>query len=112
MSGLVLLTIKSAAEILAVHHATVRRLIKTGQLPYVKVASCIRLRPADLEAYLERCAGQAADHEESTCKSAKETKTEYSSGRTRHSGGPAGPTGAAERLAARLGFERTKTQGK
>ncbi|WP_082909445.1 helix-turn-helix domain-containing protein [Mycolicibacterium iranicum] len=48
-----LLTINEAAELLKVHHRTIRRFITTGRLPgYHLTARTVRLRRSDVEKLL------------------------------------------------------------
>lgn len=47
-----LLKIKDAADRLAVSPATVSRLIASGALPAVKIGKLVRIRPADLTAFV------------------------------------------------------------
>ena len=47
-----LLTVRDAAEQLGVCAATVYRLCGNGELPHVRVSYSIRIRPADLDAYV------------------------------------------------------------
>jgi excisionase family DNA binding protein len=50
-----LLTVKEAAEILRVTEWTIYRLMKRGQLPFIKVGKRFtRIRRRDLEAFLDR----------------------------------------------------------
>lgn len=49
-----LLTINQVAEILAVSESTIRRLIESGEIVYVRVNGSIRVRPGDVDAYIER----------------------------------------------------------
>jgi len=49
-----LLTYREAAEALAVSEATVKRLVRSGALRTVKVASSPRIAPDELVAYVER----------------------------------------------------------
>lgn len=46
------LTTAQAAEILQLHVVTVRRLLKSGQLPGIRVGGQWRLNPADLKPQL------------------------------------------------------------
>ncbi len=46
------LTILEAAAILRVHHATIRRMIKRGELPAQKVGKVYRIPRAEVERYL------------------------------------------------------------
>lgn len=49
-----LLTLADVADFLAVSLSTVRRLVRDGNLPAVRVGQrSIRVRPEDLEAYLQ-----------------------------------------------------------
>jgi len=48
-----LLTVKEVAQQLGVCAATVYRLCDRGELPHVRVVYSIRIRPADLAAFLE-----------------------------------------------------------
>lgn len=47
-----LLSFDHAADVLEVSHSTVKRLVRTGQLPAVKVGGSPRIRKADLDAYV------------------------------------------------------------
>jgi excisionase family DNA binding protein len=47
-----LLTVPDVAEQLGVCSATVYRLCGSGELPHVRIANSIRIRPADLAAFL------------------------------------------------------------
>lgn len=47
-----LLKPQEAADRLTVSLSTLRRLIKSGRLPVVRVGHAIRIRPADLEEFL------------------------------------------------------------
>jgi excisionase family DNA binding protein len=49
-----LLTVRAVAERLGVSTATVYGLCERGELPHVRVSNAIRIRPADLKAYLAR----------------------------------------------------------
>lgn len=46
------LRIEQAAERLGVSTKTVRRLISAGDIPAIKVATCVRIDPADLDRYV------------------------------------------------------------
>jgi excisionase family DNA binding protein len=48
------LTTEEAAQLLKIHRDNVRRLIREGKLPSVKVGGQYRLRRKDLEEWLER----------------------------------------------------------
>ena len=55
-----LLTVVEVAGMMRVSNMTVYRLIKSGQLPALKVGKNYRLRPSDIEQYLqERSVGRA-----------------------------------------------------
>lgn len=47
-----LLTLKQAADRLQVSMSTIRRLIKAEKLQAVRIGRNLRVRPADLEAYI------------------------------------------------------------
>jgi excisionase family DNA binding protein len=49
-----LLTVREAAERLAVSTATVYGLCDRGELPHVRISNAIRIAPADLAAFLAR----------------------------------------------------------
>jgi len=46
------LTMQQVADALEVHHSTVSRMVKRGDLPAVKVGKQYRIDPAQLEAYI------------------------------------------------------------
>jgi excisionase family DNA binding protein len=48
------LTLREAAERLAVSTATVYALCDRGELPHVRISNAIRITPADLAAFLAR----------------------------------------------------------
>lgn len=47
-----LLTLKQAADRLQISMSTIRRLIKAEKLQVVRIGRNLRVRPADLEAYI------------------------------------------------------------
>lgn len=47
-----LLTLQQAADRLQISMSTIRRLIKAGKLQAVRIGRNLRIRPADLEAYI------------------------------------------------------------
>lgn len=49
-----LLTYDHAAEVLATSRSTLKRMVRSGVLPVVKVAGSPRVRKADLDAYVAR----------------------------------------------------------
>ncbi len=53
-----LLKLEEVCERLKVSMSTVRRLIDRGDLVAVRVGRNLRVRPADLEAYIERSRNQ------------------------------------------------------
>ena len=53
----VLLTVNELAQHLGISRWTVYRLVRSHELPAVRVGERIRFRPADVDAYLERGAG-------------------------------------------------------
>jgi excisionase family DNA binding protein len=55
-----LLTIAEVAGILNVHRSTVSRLLKSGDLPCIRIGCCKRVRPHDLAAYVDNHIGVAA----------------------------------------------------
>ncbi|GAB4384136.1 MAG: hypothetical protein Kow0022_05820 [Phycisphaerales bacterium] len=50
-----LLTYKQAGELLGVTARTVWTLVADGELPAVRVGRSVRIDPADLRAYIDRC---------------------------------------------------------
>jgi excisionase family DNA binding protein len=48
-----MLTVKQVAASLSVSTAHIYKLTKLGELPHVRVLNAIRIRPADLEAFIE-----------------------------------------------------------
>ena len=48
------LTLTQAAEALGMSDETVRKLCQSGQLPHIKLDRLYRIRPADINAYLDR----------------------------------------------------------
>ena len=50
-----LLTVKECAKILNVSLGLAYRIVSSGDLPSVRIASAIRVREADLEAYVDSC---------------------------------------------------------
>ena len=48
------LTLDQVAEQLGVSHEKVRELCLTGQIPYIKMDKLYRIKPADVNAYLNR----------------------------------------------------------
>jgi excisionase family DNA binding protein len=57
-----LLRLERTAEVLDCSPTTVKRLIKAGDLPAVKVNGATRIRVADLQAYVERLASPATEN--------------------------------------------------
>ena len=53
-----LLTIEQVARRLSVHEATVRRLVKVGQLKGTKVLGSLRFDPRDVELYVDTLRGE------------------------------------------------------
>ncbi len=65
-----LLTYKQAGELLGVTERTVWTLVADGELPAVRFGRSVRIDPADLRAYIDRCktprndnAARGADHD-------------------------------------------------
>lgn len=50
--GQPLLTDREVAELLGVSRTTVRRLRYDGELPYVRIAGVVRMRPEDVARYV------------------------------------------------------------
>lgn len=50
-----LLTYKQAGELLGVTERTVWTLVSDGELPAVRFGRSVRIDPADLRAYIDRC---------------------------------------------------------
>ena len=51
-----LLTVEQAADYLNITEHFVRRLIRERRIPFLKVGRLVRLRRADIDAYLAGCA--------------------------------------------------------
>lgn len=49
-----LLTLRQVAGRLQVSMSTIHRRIKAGELPTVRIGRSLRVRPEDLDAYIER----------------------------------------------------------
>jgi excisionase family DNA binding protein len=49
-----LLTVQEVADVLRVSTMTVYRLLKSGALPALRVGKGYRIRPTDLQSYLDR----------------------------------------------------------
>jgi excisionase family DNA binding protein len=47
-----LLTVEKAAQVMAVSPSYVYKLVRSKQLPAVKIGTSVRLRPSDLEAFI------------------------------------------------------------
>lgn len=60
-----LLTYKQAGELLGVTERTVWTLVADGELPAVRFGRSVRIDPADLRAYIDRCktSSRGADHD-------------------------------------------------
>ena len=54
-----LLTVEQAADYLNITEHFVRRLIRERRIPFLKVGRLVRLRRADIDAYLAGCAWPA-----------------------------------------------------
>lgn len=48
-----LLTVKRAAYLASVSEATIRRAIREGRLPFVRIGRSIRIRSDDFDAFME-----------------------------------------------------------
>jgi len=53
-----LYTVQEVAKLLRVTDSTVRRWLKNGDLPRVKLGHVIRIRPGDLEKFIENAIGK------------------------------------------------------
>lgn len=53
LSELRTLTLVEAAQATGIAERTLRHLVSTRRLPYLKVGRYLRFRPADLQAYLD-----------------------------------------------------------
>lgn len=49
-----MLTLDQTAEALGVSHEKVRQLVDSGELPHIRLNKLYRIRPADVNAYLEK----------------------------------------------------------
>jgi excisionase family DNA binding protein len=61
-----LLTVRVVAGRLGVSTATVYKLVARGDIPHIRVSNAIRVAPADLDAFVARCRGQAGGRKGST----------------------------------------------
>jgi excisionase family DNA binding protein len=57
-----LLTVILCSQALNVSHWTVRRLIKTGALPTVRIGSRVLVKASDLNSFIDQRRTTAADH--------------------------------------------------
>ena len=48
-----LISVNVAAEVLGTSHMTVRRLIRRGELPAIRIGALIKIKHSDLTAFLE-----------------------------------------------------------
>lgn len=48
------LTVQEVADYLKVSRPTVYRLVKKGKIQHIKVEGSIRIKPSDLESFIER----------------------------------------------------------
>lgn len=55
------LTVQEVADLLRVHHTTIRRYLKTGQLPVIRFGSKVRIPRAAVEALLRPVAEPLRD---------------------------------------------------
>jgi excisionase family DNA binding protein len=53
-----LLRLEDVADRLAISRSMAWKLVATGEIRAVRVGRAVRIRPADLEAYIERAAGE------------------------------------------------------
>jgi excisionase family DNA binding protein len=63
MERQVLLTVDEAASRVGLRHVALRKAIRRGELPAIKVCSRLRIEPAALEEWIARCRvqGRAAE---------------------------------------------------
>ncbi len=47
-----LLTVEKAAQVMALSESYIYKLVRTKQLPAIKIGTSVRLRPSDLEAFI------------------------------------------------------------
>lgn len=59
-----LLTVREVTEVLSVSQATVSRLIRDGQLAKTGIGRSVRIRPSDLETFIEERTRRAVTFEE------------------------------------------------
>ena len=118
MSETLLWTFKETAKQLGVSVRTVQRLVKTGGLPHVTMGRLCRIPASAVRDWVENktqtvhnlhgVRQAVRDQQEiRTCQSARNTETRTGSlnGQTRPTGGQAGQTQAASRLAEVLAFD-------
>ena len=106
-----LLSLETAAARLAVSTRTLRRLLAAGDLPSVRIRAARRILASDLSTYIaskstvsDNQPGVAVNGETKCHEQKYATKTEYTGGRTRLTGGPASRALAGAALAEVLGF--------
>jgi excisionase family DNA binding protein len=49
-----LLTLKQAQQWLSISDSTIRRLVRNGAHPIVRIGGCIRINPEDVRQYIKR----------------------------------------------------------
>jgi len=49
-----LMNIREAAEALAVHPETLRRMARAGRIPFVRIGSRLKFAPSDLSEFIRR----------------------------------------------------------
>jgi len=53
-----LLTVEESADALRIGMSTLKKLVRQGEIPVVRIGRSVRLRPGDISAWIERQAGQ------------------------------------------------------
>jgi len=72
------LDVREAAAYLAISEETVRRYVRSGELPHTRVGRSIRFRLVDLDAYLKARTSRAWEPEDGRGRPTKHRKREMS----------------------------------
>jgi excisionase family DNA binding protein len=111
MSDALLWSVEEAARQLGgIHPETVRKLVRAGALPAVKIGRRVMIAPEDARAYRDSLRSPADSTILQGCDDASRTKTASTSGQAPRIGKRPRRTGAAEQLGALLAFPSPKTQ--
>ena len=112
-----LLTLDTAAARLAVSVRTVRRLITAGDLPSVRIRAARRILAGDLADYIAKSldpgnnpSGVVAKGDTTWHDNGNKTRTAFTNGRIRPTGGPVSRELAGAALARVLGFPSPTTR--